>query len=85
MHKLNRIQSVPRGLRRPVHRKVEKVYSDVYKHQEDVRKYPDVHACCCIGPQNGEPVCPCRMKNVLIVDGRYKEIVDLGEVISKKV
>lgn len=21
-----------------------------------------MNACACIGPQNGEPVCPCRMK-----------------------
>ena len=77
---LKQFQSIPIGHRKPVHKKVENVYSDVYKHHEDVRKYPDVHACYCIGPQNGEPVCPCRMKNVVIVDGRYKEIIDLGEV-----
>ena len=34
--------------------------------------------CFCIGPQNGDPVCPCRMRNVKIIDGRYKEILDLG-------
>lgn len=21
----------------------------------------DIHQCCCIGPQNGDPVCPCQM------------------------
>lgn len=27
--------------------------------------------CACMGPQNGQPLCPCRMKSVQIVDGRY--------------
>lgn len=40
----------------------------------------DVHACGCIGPQNGQPVCPCRMRGVTVVDGRYVEINDLGPV-----
>ena len=35
-------------------------------------------ACNCIGPQNGEPVCPCEMKNVKIIDGRYVRVEDLG-------
>lgn len=37
-------------------------------------------ACCCIGPQNGEPVCPCRMRNVTIENGRYVRKEDLGPV-----
>ncbi len=37
--------------------------------------------CCCIGPQNGEPLCPCRMKSVKIKDGRYVlPAKDLGPV-----
>jgi len=40
--------------------------------------FQETHACCCIGPQNGEPVCPCRMKYVTIKDGRYVSITDLG-------
>ncbi len=28
-------------------------------------------ACCCSGPQEGDPVCPCRMRNVTIENGRY--------------
>jgi len=52
---------------------------NVYKHQENVRKYPDACACMCVGPQNGEPVCPCRMRNVVVINGRYKEITDLGQ------
>jgi hypothetical protein len=66
MHKINRIQSIPRGLSNPAHRKVENVYSDT-------------RACMCVGPQNGEPVCPCRMRNVVVINGRYKEITDLGQ------
>lgn len=54
---LNEFQSIPRGHRKPAHKKVERVDSDVYKYQEDFRKYQDVHVCCCIGLQNGEPVC----------------------------
>lgn len=37
-----------------------------------------MRACNCIGPQRGEPVCPCRMRRVKIQDGRYVEITDLG-------
>lgn len=40
----------------------------------------DVHACNCIGPQNCQPVCPCRMRGVAIEDGRYVERRDLGPV-----
>ena len=39
-------------------------------------------ACCCMGPQRGQPVCPCRMRNVVIRDGRYVEEIDLGAVKS---
>ena len=27
--------------------------------------------CFCVGPQNGQPLCPCRMRGVIIRDGRY--------------
>lgn len=38
-----------------------------------------VSACFCMGPQNGQPLCPCAMKNVFIRDGRYiRREVDLG-------
>lgn len=29
----------------------------------------DSQACCCIGPQNGEPLCPCMMRS----RGIYRE------------
>lgn len=41
-------------------------------------------ACGCMGPQNGEPVCPCAMKHVRIVDGHYIQISDLGKVSYSK-
>ena len=38
-------------------------------------------ACNCVGPQNGQPRCPCMMRNVQIRDGRYVEPEkDLGPV-----
>ena len=42
-----------------------------------------MHSCNCIGPQNGEPECPCVMQNVKIKDGRYILEKDLGEAPMK--
>lgn len=39
-----------------------------------------LHICNCIGPQNGQPVCPCRMRGVTEENGRYVEKRDLGPV-----
>lgn len=39
-------------------------------------------SCNCVGPRNGEPVCPCQMRNVKIIDGRYVQVNDLGPVPS---
>ena len=39
-------------------------------------------ACNCMGPQNGEPLCPCMMKDVKIIDGRYVKTEDLGPAPS---
>lgn len=39
-----------------------------------------VHPCCCMGPMDGNPVCPCNMKYVKIVDGHYIQITDMGKV-----
>jgi hypothetical protein len=30
-----------------------------------------VSACGCMGPQYGQPLCPCRMRGVIERDGRY--------------
>jgi hypothetical protein len=35
-------------------------------------------ACGCIGPQNGQPLCPCQMRSITIKDGRYVRIQDFG-------
>ena len=32
--------------------------------------------CHCVGPQNGQPFCPCEMQRVAVVDGRY--VKDMG-------
>lgn len=37
-----------------------------------------VQACNCIGPQGSDPVCPCEMRNVTVVNGRYVKVIDLG-------
>lgn len=37
-------------------------------------------ACNCIGPQDGQPLCPCQMRGVEIVEGRYVRVTDLGPV-----
>lgn len=29
------------------------------------------HPCNCIGPQNGQPLCPCKMRGVVVKNGRY--------------
>jgi hypothetical protein len=41
--------------------------------------------CNCVGPQLGQPVCPCQMRNVIIRDGRYIRVEqDLGPAPAKK-
>ena len=53
---------------------------------EAVRKGADMKPCFCIGPQNGEPLCPCRMKGVIVRDGRYiLPEKDLGPVVESGV
>lgn len=37
-----------------------------------------LNLCNCIGPQNGQPVCPCQMRGVVILNGRYVRTTDLG-------
>jgi hypothetical protein len=32
---------------------------------------PPPQACNCIGPQRGEPFCPCVMRGVTVKNGRY--------------
>lgn len=41
------------------------------------------HTCNCIGPQNGQPRCPCMMRGVIQRDGRWiQPEVDLGPVVK---
>lgn len=49
----------------------------------DVRFSPPEPGCFCRGPQNGQPACPCQMRGVQIVDGRYVRVVDLGPAPDK--
>jgi len=37
-------------------------------------------ACNCIGPQRGEPLCPCMMRGVIQRDGHWVRETDLGPV-----
>lgn len=48
--------------------------------QKKLQECPPQRAeiCGCIGPQNGEPVCPCAMKNVRVEGGRFIQRIDLG-------
>lgn len=38
------------------------------------------YACFCVGPQDGNPVCPCRMRGLRQKDGRWIEVIDHGPV-----
>lgn len=40
--------------------------------------------CNCVGPQNGEPMCPCMMSGVAVRDGHYVLERDLGPVTPKR-
>lgn len=37
-------------------------------------------SCNCVGPQNGQPLCPCQMHGVEVRNGRYVKVTDLGPV-----
>lgn len=39
-----------------------------------------VHACNCVSPKNGQPLCPCAMSGVRVIDGEYVRIEKLGKV-----
>lgn len=40
----------------------------------------DARSCNCVGPRNGQPLCPCQMRGVEIRNGRYVLVQDLGPV-----
>jgi hypothetical protein len=58
----------------------EKAFKSAYKNAnlQNIAQGNSHQACNCIGPQNGQPACPCAMRNVRIVDGRWVRIEDLG-------
>lgn len=61
-------------------------YAGRFCHCPEPARYqlqPEPAPCYCRGPQNGEPVCPCQMRDVKIVDGRYVRITDLGPAPAK--
>jgi len=37
-----------------------------------------LRACNCIGPQDGQPLCPCAMRGVQVINGRYVKVQDPG-------
>lgn len=44
----------------------------------------DMQPCFCVGPQDGQPLCPCRMRGVVVKNGRYViPEQDLGPVRPK--
>ncbi|MBZ9984903.1 hypothetical protein LB521_27605 [Mesorhizobium sp. BR-1-1-8] len=63
--------------------KIDREYEAYAKEMRRVTKWTapandNVRMCGCIGPQNGEPLCPCAMKGVRIENGRYVQIIDHG-------
>lgn len=47
------------------------------------RSINEAHACGCVGPQNGQPRCPCMMRGVIQRNGRWIEPErDLGPVTN---
>jgi hypothetical protein len=50
------------------------------RHSPKLPRISEARACFCVGPKNGAPLCPCRMRNVTVVDGRYIETIDHGPV-----
>jgi hypothetical protein len=52
--------------------------SPLEKYQTSIVSAP-MDACGCIGPQNGEPRCPCQMRFIVKRNGRWiQKEVDLG-------
>lgn len=61
----------------------EKLYRAGEPKSERAREIIMPRECYCVGPQNGEPRCPCRMRDVVVRDGRYIEPErDLGPVTA---
>lgn len=54
------------------------IWEKLAGHQVVSSQASEMRACHCVGPQNGDPVCPCRMPYLKIVNGRYIETIDHG-------
>ena len=39
-----------------------------------------MYGCHCVGPQGSHPLCPCHMKNLVKLNGRWVRIIDHGPV-----
>lgn len=54
------------------------ISSGGFVHTSKSSDVPTAHSCNCVGPRNGDPVCPCMMQSVTIENGRYVRKIDLG-------
>lgn len=54
-------------------------------YSEAHAKWSQGHACGCLGPQRGEPFCPCLMscKTVMIVEALRKQVI--ADKIEEKI
>ena len=46
--------------------------------------YIPARECCCIGPQNGEPLCPCQMQGLVEVDGNWVRPAEIVAPVVKQ-
>ena len=46
------------------------------------RKHQEPRACFCVGPQGGDPVCPCHMRSLHVEHGRYVETIYHGRYVE---
>lgn len=69
---------------KPASEALRTVLWDSVKSGKKVGKGVDISgACCCMGPQNGEPYCPCRMRSLGVKKKNGRWVVpeqDLGPV-----
>jgi len=66
--------------------RTEPTLEELVKYAREIMEYGGIqaivdwkvyaHACCCTGPQNGEPLCPCSMQVALV----EKKVAVLNEI-----
>jgi len=62
----------------------KRIMQDVTHAKRIKQELEGARACNCIGPQNGEPRCPCMMRGLIQRNGRWIEPEkDLGPVTSR--